>query len=92
MYACLLRLRETVAFLDLKSLFVNGEGVLSLTCGLVPRPALSAPAVEHSVTLVAVRSYTRVPAADQEARESMEREAVFNKYYSKVVESRSSRE
>jgi hypothetical protein len=41
----------------LLSLFVNGEGVISLTCGLVPRPALSAPAVEHSATFVAVRSF-----------------------------------
>ncbi len=35
---------------------------------------------------------TRVAGADEEARQNMEREAAFNKYYSKVVESRSSRE
>ena len=35
---------------------------------------------------------TRVAVADQEARENMERETAFNKYYTKLADSRGSKE
>ena len=35
---------------------------------------------------------TRVQIADQEARENMERETAFNKYYSKLADSRAAKE
>ena len=45
---------------------------------------------QYDVRALSVKG-TRVAAADQEARENMERETAFNKYYSKLAESRNSK-
>ena len=46
---------------------------------------------QYDVRSLALKG-TRVSIADQEARENMERETAFNKYYLKLSESRTGRE